>query len=176
MGWSIGYDTKWKRDIGYGVPAICDHPGCFVAIDRGLAYVCAGSEPYGGDDGCGLFFCDKHSSPGRHLCERCCCFEAPFPPKPDTVEWINWKETEESWAPWRAERAAKRQEAKIEREVSAFGQWLAVTAETKGCTKERQPIVKLFAENEAAGPFITQWGPLILLVFTTLVISLFLGK
>ena len=28
MGWSIGYDTNWKRDIGYGVPAKCDHPRC----------------------------------------------------------------------------------------------------------------------------------------------------
>ena len=28
MGWSIGYDEKWQRDIGYGVPAICDYPGC----------------------------------------------------------------------------------------------------------------------------------------------------
>lgn len=27
MGWSIGYDDKWFRDIGYGVPAYCDHPG-----------------------------------------------------------------------------------------------------------------------------------------------------
>src|SRR4051812_7048849 len=26
MGWSIGYDSNWQRDIGYGVPAFCDHP------------------------------------------------------------------------------------------------------------------------------------------------------
>ena len=24
MGWQVGYDSKWQRDIGYGVPAICD--------------------------------------------------------------------------------------------------------------------------------------------------------
>ena len=28
MGWSIGYDNNWNRDIGYGVPAFCDHPKC----------------------------------------------------------------------------------------------------------------------------------------------------
>ncbi len=26
MGWSIGYDKNLKRDIGYGVPATCEHP------------------------------------------------------------------------------------------------------------------------------------------------------
>ena len=59
MGWSVGYDSKWERDIGYGVPAICDHPGCNKEIDRGLGYVCGG-EPYGGEHGCGLFFCGEH--------------------------------------------------------------------------------------------------------------------
>jgi hypothetical protein len=52
MGWSIGFDTTWNRDIGYGVPAICDRPGCGEAIDRGLSFVCGG-EPYGGEKGCG---------------------------------------------------------------------------------------------------------------------------
>lgn len=59
MGWEIGYDDRWKRDIGYGVPAVCDHPGCNTEIDRGLSYVCGG-EPYGGEMGCGLFFCYEH--------------------------------------------------------------------------------------------------------------------
>ena len=40
MGWAIGYDGRWERDIGYGVPAVCDHPDCNVRIDRGLDYVC----------------------------------------------------------------------------------------------------------------------------------------
>ena len=35
MGWSLGYDGRWKRDIGYGVPAVCDFPGCNEEIDRG---------------------------------------------------------------------------------------------------------------------------------------------
>lgn len=43
MGWAIGYDTTWGRDIGYGVPATCDYPSCTEAIDRGLGYVCGGS-------------------------------------------------------------------------------------------------------------------------------------
>ena len=28
MGWAIGYDSNWGRDIGYGVIAYCDHPDC----------------------------------------------------------------------------------------------------------------------------------------------------
>ena len=55
MGWSLGYDSNWNRDIGYGVPAYCDHPYCNEEIDRGLSYVC-GDALYGGDRGCGLFF------------------------------------------------------------------------------------------------------------------------
>jgi len=52
MGWSIGFDSRWNRDIGYGVPAYCDHPKCNEEIDRGLAYVCCGEQPYGGEHGC----------------------------------------------------------------------------------------------------------------------------
>ena len=59
MGWEIGYDSAWDRDVGYGVPTECDHPNCNAQIDRGLSYVCGG-EPYGGELGCGLFFCEDH--------------------------------------------------------------------------------------------------------------------
>lgn len=117
MGWSIGYDTNWKRDIGYGVPAICDHPGCGEEIDRGLGYVCGG-EPYGGEHGCGLFFCGKHQfMAGRResdrrvhyhqFCERCAkrSKKGPFTPTPDTLEWIRHKLKHESWAKWREENA-----------------------------------------------------------------------
>lgn len=100
MGWGIGYDNNWNRDIGYGVPATCDHPGCGEAIDRGLAHVCGG-EPFGGDDGCGLYFCGKHLHPCR--CERCSNSQPPFDPTPDTKEWIEWKLTDESWKQWRDE-------------------------------------------------------------------------
>lgn len=108
MGWSIGYDKHWDRDIGYGVPAICDHPACNEQIDRGLSYVCGG-EPYGGNRGCGLYFCHKHLSVpfmqiASQLCEKCYPRRRkPFQPKPDVPEWIKHKLTDESWAQWRAE-------------------------------------------------------------------------
>ena len=104
MGWSIGWDESWKRDIGYGVPAYCDHPDCTAEIDRGLGNVCGG-EPYGGEHGCGLFFCGEHlylSSVGP-LCERCDVPEPvePFQPKPDHPDWVRHKLTDESWQEWR---------------------------------------------------------------------------
>lgn len=104
MGWSVGYDSNWNRDIGYGVPAICDHPGCGAAIDRGLAFVCGG-EPYGGEHGCGLFFCGGHMLLGtrRQQCERCENGQPPFEATPDTREWTEWKLADESWGPWRDE-------------------------------------------------------------------------
>lgn len=99
MGWSIGYDTRWGRDIGYGVPSTCDYPECGAKIDRGLGYVC-GAEHYGGEDGCGLFFCEHHLQ-GDGLCKRCARGNAPFTPKPDHPEWIDFKRTDASWAKWR---------------------------------------------------------------------------
>ena len=111
MSWAVGYDENWKRDVGYGVPATCDHPDCNEEIDRGLAYVC-GDEMYGGDRGCGLFFCPAHRSieidnddepiwPPR--CDRCIDGDPPFAPKPDLPVWNYWKLTDDSWAEWRAE-------------------------------------------------------------------------
>lgn len=106
MGWSIGYDTTWKRDVGYGVPATCDHLGCSKEIDRGMAYVCGG-EPFGGDVGCGLYFCDHHTSfkrgKGPQLCARCINGQEPFTPTPDVRKWIEHKLTDESWQRWRDE-------------------------------------------------------------------------
>ena len=113
MGWSIGYDATWKRDIGYGVPAVCDYPGCGEPIDRGLAHVCCNQEMRGGEHGCGLFFCEKHHNHYRRaidhrraiygLCERCAKNLEPFTPTPDVPEWIDWKLTHDSWAAWREE-------------------------------------------------------------------------
>ena len=103
MGWSLGYDGTWQRDIGYGVPAYCDHPQCRAVIDRGLSYVCGG-EPYGGDRGCGLYFCDAHLYIGAgrpQRCSRCLYRKRPFAAKPDHPEWLRHKLTDESWAPWR---------------------------------------------------------------------------
>jgi hypothetical protein len=101
MGWAIGFDYKWKRDVGYSVPCVCDHPTCSELIDRGLSYVCGG-ELYGGEKGCGLYFCDKHHGADT-LCERCLNNLPAFNPKPDIREWIQWKLTDASWAQWRAE-------------------------------------------------------------------------
>ena len=102
MGWSIGYDANWSRDIGYGVPAICDHPDCNEEIDRGLSHVCGNQEPFGGEDGCGLYFCHAHG--GGSLCAHC---EAgtgkTFDAKPDSEEWVAHKLTDPSWQQWREE-------------------------------------------------------------------------
>lgn len=110
MGWSIGYDEHWKRDVGYGVPSVCDHPACSAAINRGLSFVCGG-DPYGGEHGCGLFFCAEHleyhdfrDGCGVQVCPRCAKGKSPYKnPKPDSAEWIRWKLTDESWEAWRVE-------------------------------------------------------------------------
>lgn len=106
MSWAVGYDSERDRDIGYGVPSICDHPGCQEEIDRGLAYVCCEQQPFGGEDGCGLFFCDSHRN-YLGQCVRCEKGKEPFDPKPDTPEWIKWKLEHKSWKQWRKENPEK---------------------------------------------------------------------
>ena len=99
MGWSIGYDDYWERDVGYGVPALCDYPDCNKVIDRGLAYVCGG-DVYGGEHGCGLFFCSEHRQYADfvtpeldevcvEVCERCANGQKHFEAKPDIAKWKN---------------------------------------------------------------------------------------
>jgi hypothetical protein len=118
MGWSIGFDSSHSRDIGYGVPAVCDHPECDKRIDRGLDHVCANQEPYGGE-GCGLYFCGEHKGFYREVdwngegeepepeisdcCERCRDGLDPFPAKPDLPIWTKFKMTDKSWRGWRKE-------------------------------------------------------------------------
>lgn len=126
MSWAIGYDGNWKRDIGYGVPAECDHEDCNKRIDRGLAYVC-GQEPYGGEYGCGLYFCGKHllysdilgTDRGSWFCEKCSFYldqdaqekqadlDDYFTPKPDVARWIRHKLKHHSWQQWRDENQAE---------------------------------------------------------------------
>ena len=107
MGWSIGEDSQWDRDIGYGVPALCDHPKCDKRIDRGLAYVCCDQEPFGGERGCGLFFCYDHVD-SEHRCPRCSNGKPPYKhPKTDVREWIEHKLEDLSWAVWRKENPAE---------------------------------------------------------------------
>jgi hypothetical protein len=108
MGWSIG-TGKDDRDIGYGVPALCDQPDCDKQIDRGLSYVCGMINTDGEDRGCGLHFCKDHlgySPKYGQLCDRCYPrMRKPFVRKPDLPEWSQHKNklTDESWAQWRAE-------------------------------------------------------------------------
>jgi hypothetical protein len=102
MSWAIGFDTRWQRWIGYGVPAYCDHPDCNEVIDRGLSYVCGNEEPYGGDLGCGLYFCGKHGAGG--LCDQCLDQKPPFTPKPEHPDWVQHQQTDPSWAEWRKEQ------------------------------------------------------------------------
>lgn len=143
MGWSLGWDSTWDRDIGYGVPAFCDHPGCNKQIDRGLSYVCGGS-PYGGDDGCGLHFCGDHlfftkddeveleamaehdplvalmsGLAGPQVCERCRDGAEPFDPKPDHPIWMRHKVRHRSWKRWRAENPAEVE--RLRAELSVLG-------------------------------------------------------
>lgn len=113
MGWSIGWDNNWKRDIGCGVPAYCDHPKCSKEIDRGLAYVCGG-QPYGGEKGCGLYFCSEHlyfhdfiDGECEQVCRRCDTHKKPYKPKPEHPEWIQFKMTDLSWEEWRNEQKVK---------------------------------------------------------------------
>jgi hypothetical protein len=101
VSWAVGYDSTWRRDIGYGVPAVCDAPDCSERIDRGLGYVCGG-QPFGGDDGCGLYFCSNHLSGSPQKCGQCHYGFEPVTPKPDLPEWTHHKLTDPSWAQWRA--------------------------------------------------------------------------
>lgn len=106
MSWAVGYDSNWRRHVGYGVPAFCDHPGCMAQIDRGIAHTCGGA-PYGGDQGCGLHFCGDHLCFYPQLCLR--CIDAgedgvePFKPSEEHPTWAHHVLTDPSWAEWRAE-------------------------------------------------------------------------
>lgn len=118
MGWAIGYDEHWQRDIGYGVPAICDHPDCSEEIDRGLSYVCANQEPREGrgdkGGGCGLYFCAQHLRAYGSKCERCAKYRKPFKPKPDTLKWLYFKMVDPSWEEWRKENGLTTEAVGIE--------------------------------------------------------------
>lgn len=103
MSWAIGFDTNWNRDIGYGVPAYCDAPGCTEEIHRGLSYVC-GNDAYGGDKGCGLYFCVKHQVGAHQRCQRCAAYKPAYKRiSSDHPQWVAHKLTDPSWAQWRLE-------------------------------------------------------------------------
>jgi hypothetical protein len=107
MGWEVGFDKKQNRWVGYGVPCICEHPGCTKEIDRGLSYVCGG-EPFGGDVGCGQYFCEDHlyiahKKGDSILCQRCVEGKKPFPRKFEIRSWVEWILNDSSWEQWREE-------------------------------------------------------------------------
>lgn len=95
MGWSIGYDHIWCRDIGYGVPAYCDFPGCNEEIDRGLSYKCGNDQC---DFECNLFLCSNHQYVS-YCCDDC-TVSAKTKEHPD---WIRHKLNDPSWKQWRDE-------------------------------------------------------------------------
>jgi hypothetical protein len=73
VGYAFGHNNN-GREIGYGVEATCDWPGCEEAIDRSIGNCCGGIDGIGnaGMDGeayCGDFFCEKHMS--FDVCLKC---------------------------------------------------------------------------------------------------------
>lgn len=132
MGWSIGTGA-YGRDIGYGVPAECDKPGCPEQIDRGLSFCCGG---YLTDYGCGLYFCGEHLSYRTprgsdrmvELCPRCYAYKSPYNPKEDSEEWEHWKLVDESWQVWRDSNPEKAEAIKqrVDAEGDHSHDWLIV--------------------------------------------------
>jgi len=105
MSWSVGYDDKWRRFVGYGVTAYCDYPKCRKEINRGLPYVCGDQPPGYNEHGCGLHFCDEHmhysESKKVQLCGKCLTGRPPYKPKHEHPEWVNHILTDDSWSDWR---------------------------------------------------------------------------
>jgi hypothetical protein len=66
MGWAYGIAHD-GREIGYGVEATCDQPGCDAKIDRGIGYLCGDHAGLavvldGADGpGCGRYYCGQHN-------------------------------------------------------------------------------------------------------------------
>lgn len=76
MGWAYCGKDSQGRDIGYGVFAFCDHPGCNKRINRGLSYACG--ENHGEHDYyCEKYFCSDHlfysdhPDAERRVCKEC---------------------------------------------------------------------------------------------------------
>lgn len=54
------YKLSSGKEAGYGVSAICEHPGCDAEIDRGMSYACGGEPGEQGGWSCEGYFCPKH--------------------------------------------------------------------------------------------------------------------
>ena len=102
MGYSIGYDSKWKRDIGYGVPAYCDHPGCDEEIDRGMGWQCESEKC-----GCKKYYCATHLySTKKHTHDA--------PPVRWHPDWRDHVLSDASWAGWRRKNKAEVEKLRAE--------------------------------------------------------------
>jgi len=74
MGWAFCGTNNHGQEMGYGVEATCDEPGCDEVIDRGLAHVCG--RMHEDDETCHKYYCGRHLfvanvGPGGGLCSRC---------------------------------------------------------------------------------------------------------
>lgn len=58
MGWAHCGLDEHGREIGYGVEAECDEPGCGAVIDRGLGHLCG--RMHGDGESCNGYFCADH--------------------------------------------------------------------------------------------------------------------
>jgi len=90
MGWAFCGTNRHGQEIGYGVEATCDEPGCDAKIDRGLSYACGDMHDCG--ETCGQYYCEAHLSTGRlpgdernvQMCRRCAALYD------DEDGWIDW--------------------------------------------------------------------------------------
>ena len=58
MGWAICGTNRHGQEIGYGVEAECDEPGCTTTIDRGLGYLCG--EMHDDEQTCAKYYWSDH--------------------------------------------------------------------------------------------------------------------
>lgn len=105
MGWAVCWCSEWKRDVGYGVPAYCDYPGCTEEIDRGLGYACTENHYGMNDESCGRYYCSTHECAewNEETEERICGHDDDNHISEDHPRWIHHKLTDETWGPWRDE-------------------------------------------------------------------------
>lgn len=68
MGWAFCGTNRNGVEIGYGVEAVCDEPGCTTVIDRGLGYLCG--DMHDDERTCAKYYCSHHRV-GHQRCERC---------------------------------------------------------------------------------------------------------
>ena len=118
MGYGVYWENAHQRFAGYGVPCLCEHPGCSKEINRGLGCLC-GDAPGGGETGCGLYFCGEHLYAAPQQCERCYQKRKPFAAKPDTKEWTRHMMRDKTWKQWRDENPRKVAQMKKQMKILA---------------------------------------------------------